>query len=205
VLLILGLPAATWAAGKSDAARELAHWAEGPVRWLLLPPEWRALRQVEQQSEVGAFIEAFWARRDPASDGGGNRFRQLFAQRVDAADRLYGEAEVVGSLSDRGRALILLGPPSHVRVAREPVLTWDARRKERRRAATREVNSEIWGYRLEDLPSPLLQALRDSDRKREVALPLTLTFQATSRRTYLVEGETLLDLAARVVCRWCDG
>ena len=175
------------------------------MRWLLLPPEWRALRQVEQESEVGAFIEAFWSRRDPEPSESGNSFRQLFAQRVEAADRLYGEGEVAGSLSDRGRALILLGPPSHVRLAREPVLAWDARRKKRRRVATREAKSEIWGYRLTDLPPLLLQAARNSNRKSEDALLLTLTFRATARRTYLVEGETLLDLATQAVCRRCDG
>lgn len=205
VLVLLWLPAASGAAARSDAARQLVRWAEGPVRWLLLPLEWRALRQVEQQSEVEAFIETFWSRRDPEPNESGNSFRQLFARRVEAADRLYGEAEVIGSLSARGRALILLGPPSHVRVAREPTLAWDARRKKRQRVATREVNSEIWGYRLEDLPPPLLQAARDSNRKPEEVLSLTLTFRSTARRTYLVEGETLLDLAARAACRRCDG
>ena len=174
------------------------------MRWLLLPGEWKQLRQVEHTPGALAFIEAFWSRRDPRPEKPGNVLRETFSQRVEAANLLYGEGGVKGSLTDRGRALILLGPPSHVRVASEPILAWDTQRKTRRRVTTRELNVEVWGYRIEDLPRRLLEEAREASRRSEEALQLTLSFRAESRRTYLVEGEALLKLAVRSACRGCE-
>ncbi len=204
VLLIGWLPLATGGATKSDAARELIRWAQGPVRWLLLPNEWKELRQVEDTAAALSFVEGFWFRRDPQPAEPGNAFRGAFSQRVVESDLLYVEGGVKGSLTDRGRSLILLGAPSHVRVASEPILAWDAQRKTRRGVTTRTVDVEIWAYRLDELSPRLIELAHEWSRESERALPLTLTFRSDSRRTYLVEGKVLLDLAARAACLGCQ-
>ena len=165
------------------------------MRWLLLPEEWKDLRQQKSPTAAISFIERFWRRRDPTPLDPGNLFREAFYRRVEEADLLYGEPGLRGSLSDRGRALVLLGPPSHLQIRSKPVLRWDARKDAPRRVTTRELALEVWGYRLEDLPAGLADAARE--QKLEEALPLTLTFRSHSRRTVLEEGETLLELAVR--------
>lgn len=196
-LALLALPAS--AAGKPP--EELRRWAEGPVRWLLQANEWKALRQVDGASGALAFVAAFWERRDPAPETEGNPFRETFSQRVEAADLLYGSHGLAGSLTDRGRALILLGSPTHVRIATEPSLIWDGTAGARRRVRTREVRVEVWGYRMDDLPRRLIDLVRETHRKSDEALELTLTFSAAVSETRLVAGENLLELAARAALR----
>src|SRR3954449_1580217 len=88
---------------------------EGPTRWLMLPEEEKQYRRLRTSREVIDFVEAFWLRRDPDPETPSNEFAKEFYERVEAADRLYGEGGVRGSLTDRGRALVLLGPPPRMR------------------------------------------------------------------------------------------
>lgn len=186
---------------ESGTVEELTTWAKGPVQWLLQPDERKALRRIESTSEALAFIESFWRRRDPSPLGEGNLYREIFQQRVEAADVLYGEGKTRGALTDRGRALILLGPPSHVTVATEPALVWEKATSSQRRWSTRRVSVEEWGYRLEDLPPELLKRWLERKKAAESTLALTLRFRSASRRTVLVEGEALLELAAKAGVR----
>src|SRR5438045_3976430 len=73
---------------RSPAAETARAWGDGPARWLLLPDEQSTLRQVRSNGDLTRFLAAFWACRDedPARDD--NAFARLFAQRVEAADRL---------------------------------------------------------------------------------------------------------------------
>jgi GWxTD domain-containing protein len=175
----------------------LRAWAAGPVSWLLLPSERKQLRRVESAVESIYFIEDFWQRRDPDGAKEGNPVRATFNQRVDAADQLYPEPGRRGSLSDRGGALILLGSPSHLHVTSRPALDWDPRARRGERVTSGRQSYEIWGYRVEDLPLALTEAVR----RRGGAEPmrLQLTFVRGKDRTYLVEGGDLLELAARAL------
>lgn len=178
--------------------KELAIWAAGPVQWLLLPEERKEIKQVEKAADTLAFIEVFWQRRDDDPDDLGNAYRDEFMRRVEAADVLYSDEGLLGSLTDRGRALILLGPPSHVTVSREPVMAWDPASNTDDRVTMREVDIEIWGYRMKDLPTGMLQIWMAKKKKAaEDTLTLTLMFRNVGRRTSLVEGEPLLEAAAR--------
>ncbi len=60
-------------------------------------------------------------RRDPDLEKPGNECAKTFYQRVEAADRLYSEGGTRGSLTERGRALILLGPPPVLRYSQKRV------------------------------------------------------------------------------------
>lgn len=88
-----------------------ADWAEGPVKHLTTPEEtarWKTLRSDE---EAKAFIDLFWARRDPTSDTPRNEVREEFDNRVLVADKHFTSPRMRGALSDPGKVLILLGPP----------------------------------------------------------------------------------------------
>jgi GWxTD domain-containing protein len=175
----------------------LSGWAAGPVSWLLLPSERKQLRRIDSSVASVYFIEDFWQRRDPDTTREGNAARATFNRRVDAADQLYPEPGRRGSLSDRGGALILLGSPSHLHVTSRPALSWDPRRRRGQRVTNESRSYEIWGYRLEDLPPPLVEMVRS--RRGAAPVRLQLTFVRGKERTYLVEGGELLELAARVL------
>lgn len=172
---------------------DLSSWSSGPVSWLLLPAEWRQLRRVDGPAEAIGFIERFWARRDPNPREPGNPFRETFSRRVEAADLLYAEEGTMGSMTQRGRALIILGSPGGLRISSEPSLDWTPSPSSKRDVSVREVPAEIWTYRIEDLPPTLARALAASGSQTE----FSMTFLKTSIRTHLVDGEEILDLAVR--------
>ena len=94
---------------------------DGPTRWLMLPDEHKRFRRLDTTREAIGFIEAFWLRRDPDPGTPGNEFSRTFYERVEAADRLYSEEGVRGSMTDRGRALVLLGPPPSIRASQKRI------------------------------------------------------------------------------------
>ncbi len=183
-------------------ADELAAWAEGPIQWLLLAEERKQLKRVSEGSEASRFIDDFWARRDRDPLRSGNEYRNEFIRRVEAADTLYDGEGVRGSLTDRGRALILMGPPTQVTVSTEPVMTWDPASRDQDRVTMRDVNVEFWAYRMEDLPAGFVDILLQRGKKaQEDTLALTLMFRTVGRQTSLIEGEALLEAAALAAVR----
>jgi GWxTD domain-containing protein len=181
-----------------QATGAVAEWAEGPARWLILPDEEKQLHRIRTNQEAVAFMEAFWRRRDPDPERPGNPFVQTFYQRVEAADRLYGEPGVRGSLTDRGRALILLGPPPILAFGQKPVAAWEPGRFGGRSLGEgQKAKVESWTYNTADLPPALAALLKSDERGPQV----TLTFLVEPRGTILIEGGKLLDLAARAAVR----
>lgn len=117
-VLLLGLPAG--AAEPSDAA--LRDWLDGPIHYIATPEEGDAFRSLKTDEARAAFVEAFWARRDPKPATLVNEYRQLFWNRVhDANDRFWDGARP-GWMTDRGKVYILYGQPS--RVEDDPSGTW---------------------------------------------------------------------------------
>lgn len=139
-------------------------------------------------------MEGFWHLRDPDPSTADNAFRETFARRAEAADLLYAEGATRGSLTPRGRALLLLGPPVRLQVTTEPVLTWAAKKNRRESVVTRDVAVEIWRYPPADLPERFEAALR----ARGITDGAVLRFQVERDGTRLVDGEELLELAAAV-------
>lgn len=176
-------------------------WAKGPERWLMLPEEERAFRRLRNDREAARFVAEFWHRRDPHPEQPGNSLLDRFRQRVEAADRLYAEGKVRGSLTERGRALLLLGPPTVVRLSQQSAPVWDPQRPARhRRYAVRQVSVESWHYRTEDLWPKLVDLLAADSGESS----LTLTFVVEADRARLVEGEKCLRLAALASVRSID-
>lgn len=198
VLALVGLTGQVWIAtpaARAENVGELDEWVRGPIQWLLLPEERHELRNIESRAEALAFIERFWARRDPHPHEPGNTFREAFEQRVEAADVLYVEGAKRGSLTARGRALVLLGPPSHVSVSFDSGLKWEAGGRTGGRVGTRRIQVEEWGYRREDMAPPILSMWSQQEKGPETPLKLTLTFRGKGRQTELIDGEALLKMA----------
>lgn len=183
-------PAALAAPRPSKSYRE---WAKGPVRWLMLPEEERAFRHLRGDDDAARFVRDFWARRDPEpAKADSNPFYERFEQRVAAADRLYAEGDVRGSLTDRGRAFLLLGSPPMLKVGQQTAPAWSPKRRGRSPGfAVQQVRVEVWEYDRASL-WPTLRVLLD----REDLDKLVLTFLIENGRGRLLEGEDALRLAA---------
>lgn len=182
--------------GRTSTAAGLA---EGPTRWLMLPEELRQVQRLRTNREAVDWLEAFWRRRDPDPDQPGNQTAKTFYQRVEAADRLYADGGMRGSLTDRGRALILLGPPPVLRYSQKRAPAWEPGRPGGRPAIqTRDVVLESWVYALEDLPPELRERIATEDPGRT---ELELVFLVEPRQARLLDGEKLLDLAVRAAVR----
>jgi GWxTD domain-containing protein len=160
----------------------------------MLPAERRNLAEVDSAAEAVNFVETFWALRDPDPSSPDNSFRQNFSSRVEAADLLYPEGGLRGALTARGRALILLGPWARLEVSSEPALKWTTGRRANRRVTTRKVDVEIWRYPPETLPPRYEAALRAKGHDEGVEL----RFHLTAAGARLVEGESFLEMAAKV-------
>ncbi len=104
--------AGTHAAPKSpdyDAPAE--RWREGPVRYLLTGEEDEAYRLLSSEADRAAFIQKFWASRDPVTSTPNNEYRSRFYARVAEANVLFTDSTKSGWKTDRGKIFILLGPP----------------------------------------------------------------------------------------------
>jgi len=195
-VLLCWLAAACQSTGRTSTAAGLA---DGPTRWLMLPDELRQVQRMRTNREAVDWLETFWRRRDPDPDQPGNETAKTFYQRVEAADRLYSDGGIRGSLTDRGRALILLGPPPILRYSQKSGPAWEPGSPGGRPAIqTRDVVIESWVYALEDVSPELRERCAKEDPERT---ELELVFLVETRQTKLLEGEKILDLAVRAAVR----
>jgi GWxTD domain-containing protein len=111
VLLLAGASRSREPSAENELAPPLSAWRGGPVSYLLTAEEERAVRKLTDEGDLRAFIEQFWARRDPTPGTPENENRDLFWRRVAEADRLFVETTKQGWKTDRGRFYILFGPP----------------------------------------------------------------------------------------------
>ena len=98
---------------QAHVAESVDGWEQGPVRHLLSPEEARDYSRLADPVSRSEFIVNFWKARDPKPETPENEFREEFDKRVAFADSRFAQDEVRGSLTDRGRVFILLGPPTY--------------------------------------------------------------------------------------------
>lgn len=170
-------------------------WRLTPARWLMEPAELRDWRDLDTTDQAAEFLEEFWRRRDPDPRREGNPRRETFESRSEEANALFAGEGGPGVLTSRGRAYLLVGPPSALRqlYRRAPALGAMEARGRRRPLATRPLLVEKWSWRPEDI-SP---ALRRELEKRNWKLALEVEFEVGEGEYTLLQGEELLRLAAR--------
>src|SRR5215208_6041299 len=99
--------AAVFAVSAFALSPEHTEWGKGPATYLMTKEEiaqWKAITTDEQADK---FIALFWARRDPTPATPRNEFREGFDYRVKEADSHFAYGRTRGSMSDRGKMLIL--------------------------------------------------------------------------------------------------
>jgi GWxTD domain-containing protein len=133
VLMIAGVTEA----GLSKAAEQ---WRRGPEKFLLTPEEGKAWKAVTSDAGAAAFIDLFWARRDPTAGTPRNEFREEFLRRVRYAEGSFKEKRTRGDLTDRGQVYILLGPPES---GKQDAMTVQGN-SNLSSASARSANSVVW-------------------------------------------------------------
>ena len=83
----------------------------GPLQALLTKEEAAAWKNVKTDEEAKAFLDLFWARRDPSPGTPQNEYRDQIEARIKYADEQFAEGKTRGALTDRGRFFILYGAP----------------------------------------------------------------------------------------------
>lgn len=96
-----------------------AAWATGPVSALLTDAERKAYAALPDDDARRAFVSRFWTSLDSTPETADNEFQVEFYRRVQYADANFSTEATKGSLTDRGRVLLILGPPSYA--ARSPI------------------------------------------------------------------------------------
>lgn len=96
---------------------QYADFGKGPAQWIMTKEEAAKWKTITSDDDAKAFIDLFWARRDPTPATAINEYRETFDQRVKYADEHFSTAKMKGSMSERGKILIAVGPPT--RVARQ--------------------------------------------------------------------------------------
>ena len=120
IAVLLASAAAT--ASFAQLSMSKADWARGPVQYFMTKDEVTAWNAIKSDADADKFIALFWARRDPTPATPQNEFREDFDRRVQYADQTFANGRQRGSLTDRGKALILFGAPTRaVRTPGRPV------------------------------------------------------------------------------------
>jgi len=94
-------------------------FAAGPAQYLFTKEElseWN--RSVQTDEQARAFIERFWARRDPTPGTPANEFRDSYETRLKTADERFHQPHLEGSLTDRGKVFMVLGAPTKLQRSR---------------------------------------------------------------------------------------
>jgi len=115
----------------ADLSPTFIEWAQGPYQFLMTKEEAATWKTLKTDAEAKAFIDLFWARRDPTPATPANEYRMEVEARIQNADKnLAGAERIKGSMTDRGKTFIIYGSPKRMERsgdARTPALTEENR------------------------------------------------------------------------------
>ena len=130
----------------AQVSTEYRNWGKSAVENLMMRQEKTDWSAVKTDADAKAFIELFWARRDPTPETPVNELRQELEARITEADKRYSFGRLPGSQTERGRLYVLLGPPSEI-------VTWIVPPRGPVGSMARfqrPINRERWIYRNEE-------------------------------------------------------
>jgi GWxTD domain-containing protein len=98
----------------AQVSQEFKDWSTGPATWLMTEEEKTSWKNVKSDADARALVDLFWARRDPTPGTPANEFRDEYNSRVEFADRQFAEGRKKGSMTERGRMIVILGAPTRI-------------------------------------------------------------------------------------------
>lgn len=123
-------------------------FGNGPARYLMTKNELKQWKNISSDNDAQAFIDLFWARRDPTPATPQNEYKADFDALVQLADKQFTFAPTAGSMTDRGRLLILLGTPTKIVRSRAAA----AQGIDEEEGGGGAISTETWLYSGESLP-----------------------------------------------------
>ncbi len=150
-------------------------WDKSPAGFLMTKDEEKEWKKISTEAEARAFIELFWAKRNPDPTSAFNPFKADFENKVRYADEQYTWDKQRGALTDRGRVLILMGAP-HYSENRFPTETienvlddscWNRRGPVQRQALVLRSSAAAQALRNQGLASGL-HVLRGKSRVQQL-------------------------------------
>ncbi|MFL6245172.1 MAG: GWxTD domain-containing protein [Thermoanaerobaculia bacterium] len=103
------------AAAFGALSKEYNDFAKGPTEYLLTKEEKKQWKAIATDEQAKAFIDLFWARRDPTPGTPKNEFREAIEKRIAIADSLFTTATLRGAATDRGKVYVLMGPQTAIK------------------------------------------------------------------------------------------
>ena len=88
-------------------------WLNEEVPYIITDQERKAFLSLSNDEERDAFIEQFWARRNPDPNDPDNTFKEEHYRRIAYANEHYAAGKP-GWKTDRGRIYIMWGPPDSI-------------------------------------------------------------------------------------------
>ena len=157
----------TAAAAFGALSKEHNDFAKGPTQHLLTRDEQKQWKAIATDDQAKAFIDLFWARRDPTPGTPTNEFRDAIAKRIELADRLYTTAKLRGAATDRGKVYVLMGPQTGVKRGgpqggagvHAPSSTFSQSTNLNNQSVQGVAPSETWQYELSKTTLPLGQPM----------------------------------------------
>jgi GWxTD domain-containing protein len=143
-------------ASSSSAAlsKDVADFAKGPAELLMTKEDKKEWKAITTDDQAKAFIDLFWARRDPTPGTPKNEFLLDFQERVVVANERFDSVNGPGAKSDRGKVFILMGSPTKIRRTAGPPATIQTGGRGFRPSTTSEMaggvqgssGKELWEY-----------------------------------------------------------
>jgi GWxTD domain-containing protein len=152
-LALVGLLAAGFAS--AELSQTYKDWPKSPAGFLLTKAERKEYEKIQTDQQAKAFIDLFWAKRDPDLNTHVNEFQLDFDQRVAAADKMFSTDKMAGSLSDRGRTLIVMGRPDRVQNIPAGISQGTGMGEASRAGMEERGATEVWEYLADKLPKDM--------------------------------------------------
>ena len=115
ISLVLTLCTAVVAANVfAGVSKQYRDWGNSAVQYLMMKQEKTDWAMVKTDAEAKAFIDLFWARRDPTPDTPANELRQQIETRIAEADKRFAFSNTPGSQTDKGLVYVLFGEPTQI-------------------------------------------------------------------------------------------
>jgi GWxTD domain-containing protein len=113
-ILFLAILVGVCGVAHAQLSETYAGWADGPEGYLLTKKELKEWQAIHTDAEAKAFIDLFWARRNPRPGTAFNEFKARFESMVTYCDENFGYEGHRGAMSDMGKVFLLMGPPHNV-------------------------------------------------------------------------------------------
>lgn len=107
---VFALATSSWA----QLSKAYKDFGDSAVQFLMTKEEAAQWKAVKNDAEAANFIRLFWARRDPTPGTPTNEYENNIKAAMKYADEHFSQGKVKGSLSDRGKVLVVFGVPSKI-------------------------------------------------------------------------------------------